>query len=61
MPIDLSSETGITNIESHVETGRQFIDVDNYRFTTKALTLTDILDSAEAPNVMDLLSLDAEG
>lgn len=61
MTIDLSPKTEITDIESHAKTGRQFIDVDNYRFTAKALTLTSILDSAGAPNVMDLLSLDVEG
>ena len=61
MTIDLSAKTGIRDIESHAKTGRQFIDVDNYRFTAKALTLTSILDAAGAPNVMDLLSLDVEG
>lgn len=61
MTIDLSAKIGITNIESHAKTGRQFIDVDNYRFTARAQTLTSILDSVGAPNVMDLLSLDVEG
>ena len=49
--------------EEHASVGQQFLGPKgrNFAFGAVARTLTSILDEAEAPQVIDLLSLDVEG
>lgn len=63
MTIALSGESDIEDRHEHAHTGEQFLSADKevYSFRANARTMTSILDEANAPYVIDLLSLDVEG
>ena len=60
-PIGLESD--INNPLEHAKSGRQFLNKkeDNFLFGAVAKPLNDILQSSNAPNRIDFLSLDVEG
>jgi FkbM family methyltransferase len=63
MTVPSSLPGRIADPQSHARKGEQFLKEHErvVRFGAEARTLTDILIDAEAPDKMDLLSLDVEG
>lgn len=59
----VSVETDLTDIEAHTATGAQYLSRGEkvFEFGAKAITLTELLKQANAPSVIDFLSLDVEG
>jgi FkbM family methyltransferase len=60
-PIGLESD--IIDPVSHAESGKQFLETSDrvFIYGSLAKTLTDLLNRANAPAMIDLLSLDVEG
>jgi len=60
MSVATGLETDISDATGHAELGRQFLanGADNFIFGAYARTLNSILLEAEAPNLIDFLSLD---
>ena len=63
MTITASEKNEIRNQLDHANEGIQFLDKDEkvHAFTAPARTLQSILDEANSPELIDLLSLDVEG
>lgn len=63
MSIPVGLETDIADPVGHAKEGKQFLQVfeENTSFGAVAKTLNEILIEANAPNVIDFLSLDVEG
>ena len=61
MTTTLGIETDLTDQEKHAQDGAKFWHGQVYNFFAPALTLTAILDEANAPRFIDFLSLDVEG
>ncbi len=62
MTTPLEGDSQLSDPGAHAENGRKFLSGEEvFRFRAKASTLTDILNSAQAPSQIDLLSLDVEG
>jgi FkbM family methyltransferase len=62
MTIALDGKSTIDNPVAHAEQGIPFLgDEAVFKFSAKALTLNEILKMADAPKVIDLISLDVEG
>lgn len=63
MSISKGLETDIVDQDAHAEKGRKFLDSieENISFGAVARTLNEILKDAEAPELIDFLSLDVEG
>jgi FkbM family methyltransferase len=63
MTAPLGLESDLIDPEAHAASGRDHLVGGEHlqTFTSPARTLTEILESANAPKLMDLLSLDVEG
>jgi FkbM family methyltransferase len=63
MSVSLNVETDIGDPAAHAELGRQFLGPDEtvFKFEAPARTLNSILLDADAPKLIDFLSLDVEG
>lgn len=63
MTIELGRNGDITDPIAHALDGKQFLQNNEYvhEFDAPAITLTQILLEAKAPQLIDLLSLDVEG
>jgi FkbM family methyltransferase len=61
MTTAIGVETDLDDPFKHAECGSEFWRGDVYTFVAPALKLSDILDEANVPLEMDLLSLDVEG
>ena len=63
MSVPVGLETDISDPSEHAREGRQFLQhfEENVSFGAVAKTLNQILIDAEAPKIMDFLSLDVEG
>lgn len=63
MSTSVGLETDINDAESHAKSGKKFLydGEDNFSFGAIAKQLNSILHIANAPNQIDLLSLDVEG
>jgi hypothetical protein len=63
MTIELGRNGDITDPIAHALDGNQFLQNNEYvhEFDAPAITLTQILLEAKAPQLIDLLSLDVEG
>ena len=63
MTIPMEGSSDVTDRKLHAESGRRWLKRDEIinTFFAPARTLSSILDEANAPNEIDLLSLDVEG
>lgn len=63
MTVSEQLETDLSDKTDHLERGREFLPEkqDVFQFGALAATLTSLLERANAPNLIDLLSLDVEG
>jgi FkbM family methyltransferase len=62
MTVQLSDELDISDPLGHAEDGAQFLNGEvPYTFEIRARTLNDLLEEANPPEPIDLLSLDVEG
>lgn len=63
MTVSKSLETDIDDVQKHLEFGKEHLKrgEESFQFGALARTLTSILDEANAPRVVDFLSLDVEG
>ena len=63
MTLTSSEKNEITNPLAHALEGQQFLESDElvHTFVAPARTLQSILDEADSPQLIDLLSLDVEG
>ena len=62
MTIALDGKSTIDNPVAHAEQGIPFLgDETVFKFSAKAVPLNEILKMADAPKVIDLMSLDVEG
>jgi FkbM family methyltransferase len=61
MTTTLEVETDLEDQITHAQKGSRFWRGRVYNFFAPALTLSEILDEAKAPNRIDFLSLDVEG
>jgi FkbM family methyltransferase len=63
MSTPLGLDSDLTNPMAHAELGKQFLasSDENFVFGALATPLNALLDIAESPKVIDLLSLDVEG
>lgn len=63
MSVSENVETDIEDGNQYIERAKKFLPAshDAFRFGALAATLTSLLDKAESPGVIDLLSLDVEG
>ena len=63
MSIPVGLESDISDLNAHVELGVKLLNKREveFRFGAIAKTLNSILEETNAPNVIDLLSLDVEG
>jgi FkbM family methyltransferase len=63
MSVALDGESDIENRMEHAQIGAQFLSEKQkmYEFDAPARTLNSILSEADAPKLIDLLSLDVEG
>ena len=62
MTITLDGYSTIANPVAHAEKGSEFLNgQDVFKFSVKAVTLNEVLKKANAPKLIDFLSLDVEG
>jgi FkbM family methyltransferase len=62
MTIALEGDSTISNPVAHAELGVKFLnDEAIFKFSAKAETLTQVLNMANAPKLVDFMSLDVEG
>jgi len=62
MTITLDGYSTIDNPVAHAEKGSKFLDGQEvFKFSAKAVTLNEVLKVANAPELIDFLSLDVEG
>jgi len=62
MTITIDGHSTIDNPLAHAEKGSKFLDGQEvFKFSAKAITLNEVLKNANAPKLIDFLSLDVEG
>jgi FkbM family methyltransferase len=62
MTITIDGHSTIDNPLAHAEKGSKFLGgQDVFKFSAKAITLNEVLNLANAPKLIDFLSLDVEG
>ena len=62
MTIAIEGDSTISNRVAHAELGVKFLnDEAVFKFSAKAVTLTQVLNIANAPKLIDFMSLDVEG
>lgn len=59
----LNVNTDIADIEAHTQTGAQYLDEHEtlFEFGARAVPMNQLLQEANAPSIIDFLSLDVEG
>ena len=61
MTVSKNLNLDLEDSDFHIENWRKFKFEDTFEFGAIAATLTELLDKANAPSIIDFLSLDVEG